>query len=139
MYCLDMPRQTFVVIEQSALKLFILQANGSNKWCFVSPTQARKQCFLVCPPLGNMAIGNNVSWFVHLWGHGYRKQCFLVCPPLGNMAKKQCSLVCPPLGNMARKQCFLACSPSGNMARKQCYLVYSLFPKKHSYKLLTIL
>ena len=65
---------------------------------------ARKQCFLVCPPLENMA----------------RKQCFLVCPPLKNTAKKQCFLVCPPLGNMARKQCFLVRSLLGNMARKQC-------------------
>ncbi len=40
---------------------------------------ARKQRFLVCPPLGNMA----------------RKQCFLVCPPLGNMARKQCFLGFP--------------------------------------------
>jgi hypothetical protein len=27
---------------------------------------ARKQCFLLCSPSENMAIGNNVSWFVHL-------------------------------------------------------------------------
>ena len=27
----------------------------------------RKQCFLVCPSLGNIDIGNNVSWFVHPW------------------------------------------------------------------------
>jgi hypothetical protein len=44
----------------------------------------RKQCFLVCPPVGNNVscfehlretwLGNNVSWFVHL-----REQCFHVC------------------------------------------------------------
>ena len=67
----------------------------------------RKQCFLVCPPSGNMA----------------RKQCFPVCPPVGNMARKQCFLLCPPLGNMTRKQCFLVCPPLGNMARKQCFLL----------------
>ncbi len=45
---------------------------------------ARKQCFLACPPSGNMA----------------GKQRFLVCLPLQNMARKQCFLVCQPLGNM---------------------------------------
>ena len=44
---------------------------------------AGKQCFLVCPPSGNMA----------------RKQCFLVCPPFGNMARKQ-FVVCSPFGNL---------------------------------------
>jgi hypothetical protein len=68
---------------------------------------ARKQCFLVCSPLGNTA----------------RKECFLICPPLRKMARKQCFLVCSPSGNMARKQCSLVCSPSRNMARKQCFLV----------------
>jgi hypothetical protein len=28
---------------------------------------ARKQCFLVCPPSGNIWLGNNVSWFVLPW------------------------------------------------------------------------
>ena len=65
-----------------------------------------KQCFLVCPPLGNMA----------------RKQCFVVCLPSRNMARKQCFLVCPPSGNMATKQCFLVCPPSRNIAGK-CVLV----------------
>ena len=46
---------------------------------------ARKQCFMVCSPSGNIA----------------RKQCFLVCSPSGNMAGKQCFLVCQPSGNMA--------------------------------------
>ncbi len=42
---------------------------------------ARKQCFLVYTPLGNVA----------------RKQYLLFGPSLGNMARKQCFLVCPPL------------------------------------------
>ncbi len=50
---------------------------------------ARKHCFLVCPPLGNMA----------------GKQRFLVFPPSRNIGKGTiCFLVCPFLGNMARKQ-----------------------------------
>ena len=40
-----------------------------GRWKLVKTlgNMARKQCFLVCPSLGNMDIGNNVSWFVHLW------------------------------------------------------------------------
>ena len=43
---------------------------------------ARKQCFMVCSPSGNIA----------------RKQCFLVCSPSGNMASKQCFLAMQPEG-----------------------------------------
>ena len=64
----------------------------------------RKQCFLVCPPSGNMA----------------RKQCFLVCPPSGNMARKQFFLACLISKNVVREQCFLVCLISENVARKQC-------------------
>ena len=74
---------------------------------------SHRKCFLVCPPLENMA----------------RKQCFLVCPPLVNMARKQCFLVCPPLVNMARKQCFLVCPPLGNMARETMFPGLSTFEK----------
>ena len=56
--------------------------NNVSRFVHLLGNMARKQRFLVCPPLGNMA----------------RKQCFLVCPPLGNMARKQCFLVCPPFG-----------------------------------------
>ena len=82
-------------------------------------------CFLVCPPSGNMPIGNNVSWFVHLQETWLGNNFFLICPPSGNMARKQCFLVCPPSGNMAKEQCFLVCPPSGNMAiyRKRYFLV----------------
>ena len=57
----------------------------------------RKQCFPVCPPLGNMT----------------RKQCFLVCPLLRNM-------VCPPLGNMTRKQ--LPAKPFSSLPQVLVYI-----------------
>ena len=57
-----------------------------------------KQCFLVCPPSGNLA----------------RKKYFLVCPPSGNLARKKYFLLCPPSRKMARRKYFLVCSPSGN-------------------------
>ena len=80
---------------------------------------AGKQCFLVCPPSGNMASKQCFLVCLPL-RIMVRKECFLVCPHLRNMARKQCFLVCPPSGNMARKQCFLVCPPLRNMARKQC-------------------
>ena len=57
-----------------------------------------KQCFLVCPPSGNLA----------------RKKYFLVCPASGNLARKKYFLLCPPSRKMARRKYFLVCSPSGN-------------------------
>ena len=37
-------------------------------WFFTFGNHDKEKCFLVCPPLQEtcMAIGNNVSWFVHL-------------------------------------------------------------------------
>jgi hypothetical protein len=47
-----------------------IQKYGYRKECFlVCPplgNMASKQCFLVCQPLGNL-LGNNVSWLVNLW------------------------------------------------------------------------
>ena len=88
---------------------------------------ARKQCFLVCPPSGNMA----------------KKHCFMFCPPLEEMAGKQCFLICPRLGSMARKHCFVVCRPTGNIVSawfsivspRPYILMTSLlqFPYKHVF------